>query len=110
MELQLRNCPLCNMPPSRADVIGPLAANHHKLKGGEFSLTYCACGELVYLSPALGASDIRAMYAESRQFDQDEVYGGERAGAVKDFYTGRIRALLARMNKEKLEAIKVLEI
>jgi SAM-dependent methyltransferase len=107
--MQLRNCPICNARPSNAGLIGSLEANHHKQEGREFQLTGCACGDLIYLSPAPDESDIRAMYADSSQFDRDQ-YRGEFGAAADAFYSERLRALLSKMNHPRDRALRVLEI
>jgi 2-polyprenyl-3-methyl-5-hydroxy-6-metoxy-1,4-benzoquinol methylase len=110
MSEALRNCPICNATPSAKDRIGPLQTNHHNIGGREYDLTNCPVCELIYLSPAPTEADIHAMYADSSQFDQDEVYRGERATAAVDFYTDRLRALLVKMNRKEREKVRLLEI
>ena len=108
--VQLRNCPVCDAAPSSVNRIGELPANHVKLEGRVFDLTRCPTCELIYISPALEESDIRAMYAESQQFDQQENYRGDRAGAALDFYSNRLRALLSKRSGAQEEPIRLLEI
>jgi hypothetical protein len=74
--IKIRNCPICQVPPAADCLIGSLVSNHHKQQGRQFQLAYCNCGDLIYISPAPDLSDIRAMYADSPQFD-DLVYRGD---------------------------------
>ena len=108
MDTPTRNCPICEAPLSQANLIGSLVSNHHSLQDREFTLANCVCS-LVYLSPAPTESDVRAMYAESLQFDQ-ETYRGDSARASEEFYTGRFRALLRRMGRKEVDTVKVLEV
>jgi Rps23 Pro-64 3,4-dihydroxylase Tpa1-like proline 4-hydroxylase len=107
---QLRHCPVCRVAPSPANRIGELPANHSRLEGRVFDLAQCPACDLIYISPAPEQSDIRAMYAESSQFDQPENYRGERAEAAVDFYSNRLRALLSRRNGSQETPIRLLEI
>jgi SAM-dependent methyltransferase len=109
MRMELRNCPICNARASTADLIGPLA-DHQMQEGREFNLTCCACGDLIYLSPAPDESDIRAMYVDIPQFDNDEYRGDLVRAAADEFYYGRFRALLAKMNHPEDRALRVLEV
>ena len=110
MNASLRDCPICRTAAAPKNRIGPLPANHHKLEGREYDLVTCPNCELIYLSPAPTTSDIRAMYTESSQFDQDDVYRGERGKVALDFYADRLRALLTKMNRAPHDKIRVLEI
>jgi len=105
-----RNCPICQVPPPADGLIGSLSSNHHKQEGKQFQLTYCDCGDLIYISPAPDLSDIRAMYTDSRQFDEVEVYRGSHFAAADDFFLGRFRALLASMSRQEAHSLKILEV
>ena len=108
MDTPPRNCPICQTPLAHVNLIGSLVSNHQSLQDREFALADCVCG-LIYLSPAPSESDVRTMYADSLQFDQ-ETYRGDSASAVEAFYTDRFRALLQRIGRQEVETVKILEV
>jgi SAM-dependent methyltransferase len=77
-----RPCPIC---PSRAAGrrIGTLRNTiDASLSSAAFDLTYCGCGDLVYLDPAPSSADLKAMYETSVQFGDDLYTSPERVDAV----------------------------
>ncbi len=112
-----RSCPVCDLAPNADACIGTLAVNHtsrSRLAVQAYDLTYCDCGELVYISPLPSRQDILAMYAESAQFaDKDSVespYRGEHAIAVLEYITSQFLSILRLQRIGTDSPIKVLEV
>ncbi len=112
-----RNCPICDTPPEARDEIAELDVNHayrDQLERSSYRLTYCNCGDLVYLSPLPTDADIHTMYAESEQFgDKDSLncaYRGDQAEAVLEYTTSCLVSILRSMQLDVSARLKVLEI
>ena len=112
-----RNCPVCDIPPEPADLINSLEVNHYNQQALErkaYDLTYCACGDLIYLSPLPSREDIETMYAKSHQFDAldsvDSPYRGPRAAAVLEYTTSRLLEILRVMDVPTSSFLRVLEV
>ncbi len=117
MTQSCRNCPVCDLAPDDTARIGTLDVNHTsraRLAVKQYDLTYCNCGDLIYISPLPSRADILAMYADSEQFaDKDAVaspYRGEHAIAVLEYITSQFLSLL-RLRRQGTEIpVKVLEV
>ncbi len=110
-----RNCPVCDLTPAPADLIASMDVNHHnrsQLRRKSYDLTYCACGELIYLSPLPSDGDIRAMYAETGQFGEGCGchYRGEQAAAVLEYITSCLISLMRSMGADLGTPLRVLEV
>lgn len=110
-----RNCPVCDLAPVADDSLGQVEVNHTNrelLERQTYELTYCQCGELVYLSPLPVAGDIHAMYAASLQFEEREgsPYRGEHAASVLEYMTGRLLGVLRTQGLDTGTAFRMLEI
>ena len=114
MSTSCRNCPLCDLPPGEADLLARWPVNHEnreQLERQEYDLTYCACGELVYLSPLPHHRDILAMYAETEQFTPDNpIYHGERSILVLEYAASSLVNLMRGMGLGFGHRLRVLEI
>lgn len=112
-----RTCPVCDRPPKPDDRIAKLTVNHHhrqNLERQSYDLTYCSCGELVYISPLPSDADIRAMYAEAGQFGAHEgqtcAYRGERGTAVLEYTTACLVSILRFIGADLVTRFRVLEV
>ncbi|MEM7349427.1 MAG: class I SAM-dependent methyltransferase [Acidobacteriota bacterium] len=111
-----RVCPICDLPPVPADRIAELEVNHtnrRHLARQSYDLTYCPCGELIYLSPAPSPPDINSMYAESDQFRRDtpeSPYRGEHGTAVLEYTTSRLASMVRYMGGDFSHRLRVLEV
>ncbi len=117
MQNPCRNCPICDLAPEPTDLIASLPANHYNrqaLDRQAYDLTYCACGELVYLSPLPSAEDIETMYAKSHQFDAldsvESPYRGPRAAMVLEYTTSRLLEILRATDIPTSTQLRVLEV
>ena len=106
--MEVRNCPICELPATSARRIGELDANHAKLEGRKFVLAQCTGCDLIFLSPTPTEREVDAMYAASTQFD--DVYRGERGEVALQYVTGRLRALLSRNKGDRQREFRMLEI
>jgi SAM-dependent methyltransferase len=67
--MALRACPICNVPTPAAGIIGELERTFDKATAADtYALAYCACGELILLSPEPTVDDLDLMYRRSAQF------------------------------------------
>ncbi len=117
MNHRCRNCPICDLPPEEADLIGALAVNHHNrglLERQIYDFTYCACGDLVYLSPVPSPEDVDSMYAKSEQFGEDDggdsLYRGTRAASVLEYTASRLMEMLRAMEVPTSAHLRILEV
>ncbi len=112
MSNSCRNCPVCDLTPAPEDLIVSLNANHHHpshLRRQSYDLTYCACGELVYISPLPSDEEILAIYTETEQFSGCP-YRGERAATVLEYITSCLFSLMRSMEIDLHAPLRVLEV
>ena len=117
MSADCRNCPICHLSPTEEDRLGTVEVNHHNranLARPSYELLYCACGDLIYLSPTPSHADILAMYAETAQFSEEnptsEVYRGQRAANVLEYITSSLASLMRLSGLLLTEPFRVLEV
>ena len=102
----MRSCPTCgsqtgkNLGNLTNTKIAPLTRT-------EYDLIHCKPCDVVYLSPLPSDRDLEILYVDELQFDY---WTEEGAGAVTDFMTGRLRALLAGIGWKPGAPLSVLEI
>lgn len=94
---KVRTCPVCNTPCLQSGLIGSLQKTAgSKLSADTFDLTYCACGELIYISPLPTDDDFKTLYVVGKQFGQGSVYRDEeRVKSALQYYEDRVRAMLS---------------
>jgi 2-polyprenyl-3-methyl-5-hydroxy-6-metoxy-1,4-benzoquinol methylase len=56
-----------------------------KLSRPEFDLTYCGCGNLVYLDPPPTGEDLKALYEEQDQFTDDTYTAPQRIETILEY-------------------------
>jgi hypothetical protein len=100
-----RDCPACGRSCDGAKMIGPLNRTGDS-PGRNYDLVECpACG-LIYLSPLPLKQEFDDLYINSTQFDSD-VYTGERAQLVVEFFQDRLAAICSHLGAAKLRVLEI---
>jgi len=108
--IQLRNCPICDVPCSASGLIGELRPTTPSTRDS-FLLTECPCAELIYLSPTPTAADLDKIYQELGQFGEGSVYSDPAHGdAIVAYMQDRFRALSGRVGASMPGPISILEV
>jgi SAM-dependent methyltransferase len=107
----VRPCPICSIRASETGFIGSLErTDSADISRDRFDLTYCSCGELIYISPLPTENDFRNLYVVGRQFIKGTVYRDEkRIKSALQYYEDRTRAMLSLIGPGRA-AHKFLEI
>ena len=107
-----RKCPICETVPSHDDVIGTLSKTIQvALTRSEYLLTYCSCGELIYISPTPNSKDLETIYVGLSQFGEGSVYSEPgKEEAILAYMGDRFRAIASRLRRNAGQQISVLEI
>lgn len=110
--LTLRPCPICDVATPRDRVIGELEKTFPKqTELTQYKLTYCACRELIFQSPAPSQRDYDLMYKETYQFKG--IYrDAEFAQGASTWFTNTLYKILTETHGEGItfSGLKLLEI
>ena len=110
--MSLRPCPICKTDTPQSGAIGRLERTFSKATARDnYTLAYCACRELIFLSPAPTPADLDLMYKESEQF-----FGFYRDPAYietsKTWHEHTLHGMLTQIHGDglSLAGLKLLEI
>jgi SAM-dependent methyltransferase len=77
----------------------------------EYLLTYCSCGDLIYISPTPDSKDLKAVYVDLSQFGEGSVYSEPgKTEAILAYMEDRFRAIASRLGRTAEQKCSVLEI
>jgi len=109
VQLENRDCPVCNNSKDNSKLIGVLNGTDAPFKNPyKFELSHCNSCDLIYLSSLPHKNELFKIYTEHTQFDCDD-YRGERAKMALEFFTGRVNAIIqhANLDKENLTTLEI---
>ena len=107
----VRSCPLCGRDGTGATFIGTLRTTvAAELERSRYDLVSCGGCELVYLSPAPSARDLRTMYVDGVQFGDAAYTEPERVRAILEYATDCLSRILGSAGRQVHDPIAILEV
>ncbi len=104
-----RTCPVCGN--SHARTLGQLKRTFVlRLSKDEWDFVQCKHCDLLYISPAPTADDLRAIYVESGQFDDPAYTDPARVALIVEYMNGSFRGVVQRTGHRADEPVTVLEV
>lgn len=108
-ESATRSCPVCGNSHGRT--IGQLKNTFLlALSKGEWDFVQCKHCDLLYISPAPSAADLRIIYVDSGQFDDPAYTDPARVALIIDYMNGSFRGVVERSGHRADEPVAVLEV